>query len=123
MNEFYYLSNPYNGTNEQREARFKICARVTGFLIKNGVYTLSPIVHNHAMLKVYDEFSLEERKRIILDFDFSLLSKSKAMIVLKLEGWGNSFGVGKEIEFCKLNKIPIYYFSEEEIFKNYKKML
>ena len=71
---YYYISNPYNGTEEQKELRAKIAAEVCGKLLKRGVHAWSPIVHNHAMMKCYNEFTLEQRKTLILDFDFSLSS-------------------------------------------------
>ena len=112
---FYYLSNPYNGSEEQRQNRAKCAGIVCARFIKNGVHLLSPIVHNHAMMKDCDEFSLEDRKTKILDFDFSLLSKSKGMVVLTIDGWRESYGVGKEIEYCKTNKIPIYYLNYQQV--------
>lgn len=106
---YYYISNPYNGTEEQKEERAKIAAEVCLKLLKRGVHAWSPIVHNHAMLRDSSDFSLEQRRTLILDFDFSLLLSSKAMIVLKIPGWKKSYGVSKEIELCKERSIPIYY--------------
>jgi hypothetical protein len=113
--KYFYLSNPYNGTDEQKVERAQFAANACGRLIKDRVFTLSPIVHNHAMMKTYNDFSLEERRSIILDFDFSLLAASKGMIVLKIEGWEESYGVTKEIEFCEKKNIPVYYYTPEEI--------
>ena len=113
--KYFYLSNPYSGSDEQKSKRAELAARACGRLIKDRVFTLSPIVHNHAMMKTYNDFSLEERRSVILDFDFSLLAASKGMIVLKIEGWEESYGVGKEIEFCKKNDIAIHYYTPEEI--------
>jgi hypothetical protein len=113
--KFYYLSNPYSGTEELKNLRARSAARACGKLIKDRVFTLSPIVHNHAMMKEYNEFTLEQRKDVILDFDFALLKASIGMIVLTIEGWKDSHGVKKEIEFCNENELPIYYFTSEEI--------
>ena len=46
---YYYLSNPYNGTDEEKLARNNICAEVYFHLITNNIYVFSPILHNHAM--------------------------------------------------------------------------
>jgi hypothetical protein len=112
---YFYISNPYNGTEEQKELRAKIAAEVCGKLLKRGVHAWSPIVHNHAMMKSCDEFTLEQRRTLILDFDFSLLLASKGMIVLKIDGWKESYGVRKEIELCLEKSIPIKYLSPEEL--------
>lgn len=105
---YYYISNPYNGTDEQKEERARIAAQVCGALLKKGIHAWSPIVHNHAMMKDH-EFSLEERRSLILDFDFSLLRASVGMIVLTIEGWDQSYGVRAEIELCRELSIPVRY--------------
>ena len=115
---YFYISNPYNGTDEQREKRAKIAAEVCGKLLKKGVHAWSPIVHNHAMMKNYNDFSLEERRTLILDFDFSLLLASKGMIVLKIDGWKESYGVSKEIELCNEKSIPIKYLDPKDLDSN-----
>jgi hypothetical protein len=112
---YYYISNPYNGTEEQREERAQIAAKVCGQLLKKDVHAWSPIVHNHSMMKTYNEFTLEERRTKILDFDFSLLKASKGMIVLKIQGWKDSFGVKAEIELCQRLSIPIKYLNPADL--------
>lgn len=112
---YYYISNPYNGTDEQRNQRAKIAAQVSGKLLKRGVHAWSPIVHNHAMMNDYGDFTLEERRSLILDFDFSLLLASKAMIVLTIDGWRESYGVAKEIELCQERSLPIFYLDPADL--------
>lgn len=112
---FYYISNPYNGSDEQREQRAQIAARVCGLLLKKGVHAWSPIVHNHALMKTFNQFTLEERRTKILDFDFSLLKSAKGMIVLKIDGWEQSYGVQAEIELCHQLSIPIKYLDPQEL--------
>ncbi len=112
---YYYISNPYNGTDEQREQRAQIAARACGLLLKKGIHAWSPIVHNHAMMKTFNEFSLEERQTKILEFDFSLLKSSKGMIVLTISGWEKSFGVAAEIQLCKDLNIPTYYLEPDHL--------
>jgi hypothetical protein len=106
---YYYISNPYNGTDEQKEQRAQIAAKVCGQLLKKDIHAWSPIVHNHSMMKTFNQFTLEERRTKILDFDFSLLKASKGMIVLKIDGWKESFGVKAEIDLCQKLSIPIKY--------------
>jgi hypothetical protein len=106
---YYYISNPYNGSEEEKEERAKVAARICGFLLKRGIHAWSPIVHNHAMMKTFNHFTLEERRNFILDFDFSLLRAACGMIVLELEGWKQSYGVNAEIKLCQQLGIPIKY--------------
>lgn len=67
------------------------------------------------MMNDYGDFTLEERRTLILDFDFSLLLASKGMIVLTIEGWRESYGVGKEIEICNEKSIPILYLNPKDL--------
>lgn len=112
---YFYISNPYNGTDEQKEERAKIAAEVCGKLLKQGLFAWSPIVHNHAMMKVYDQFTLEERKELMLEFDFSLLQEAQGMIVLTIDGWEESYGVSQEIALCEELEIPITYLDPKSL--------
>jgi len=114
MRSYYYLSNPYNGSYDDKELRARIAAQVCGFLLRRNIHAWSPIVHNHAMLKTV-EFTLEERRSLILDFDFSLLRHAEAMIIIMMDGWKKSFGVGAEIDLCKQLSIPIKYLDPKDI--------
>ncbi len=105
---YYYISNPYNGTEEQKAERARIAAQVCGKLLKMGIHAWSPIVHNHAMMKS-SEFALEERRSLILDFDFSLLRSAQGMLALTIDGWEQSYGVKAEIELCEKLSIPVKY--------------
>ena len=70
MSEYYYLSNPYNGSDEERNLRARMAAEACGSLLKQGIHAWSPIVHNHAMMDIV-AFTLDERRSLILDFDFT----------------------------------------------------
>lgn len=118
MQDLYYLANPYNGTDKQRQERFEQCCKVTSYFIKNGIHVFSPIVHNHAMLETVQDWTVDERKNLILPYDFSFLGRSSAMILLKLDGWEKSYGVEKELEFCCKYKIPTFGYTYDQIFSD-----
>jgi hypothetical protein len=111
---YYYISNPYNGTDEQKEERAQIAAAVCAKLIKMGIHAWSPIVHNHAMMK-FNQFTLEERRSLILNFDFSLLKSARGMILITIDGWEQSYGVRAEIELCQKLSIPIKYLDPAQL--------
>jgi hypothetical protein len=111
---FYYISNPYNGTDEEREARAKIASWVCGELIKRDIHAWSPIVHNHALMKTV-EFTLDERRSLMLDYDFSLLRAARGMIVLEIVGWDRSFGVQAEIQLCRELRKPVKFLDPEDL--------
>ena len=119
---FYYLANPYQGSKELMKERFEKCAKAVSKLIKNGIPTFSPIVHNHAMIETTGDWTLDERKKLLLPFDFSILLKANGMILLKLEGYLESYGVEKELKFCLENKIVVHEFTYDEIMNETQKL-
>lgn len=112
--KFYYISNPYNGTAEEMRERARVAAEACATLLRRGVHAWSPIVHNHALLAQVP-FTLEERRELILPFDFTLLRASRGMIVLKIPGWDRSYGVSKEIELCAELGLPVHYLEPTEL--------
>ena len=46
--------------------------------------------------------------RLLRGFAGSQLT-ARGMIVLKLDGWDSSYGVGKEIEFCRRHDMQVEY--------------
>ena len=120
---YYYLSNPYNGTAEEKAARNNICAEVCFHLISHKIYVFSPILHNHAMFThpknkdAATEMSASERHDFIMQFDLTMLSRANGMIILKILEWELSKGVAKEIEYCESNNIPILSYTFDEVLR------
>ena len=112
---FYYLSQPYNGTEEQKRFRYEAGAKACMQLMEKGLSVFSPIVHNHNLLPFADNLSVERRREIFLPFDLTMLSRAKGMVVLTLEGWEESHGVGIEIDFCKQHQKSIIYLERAAI--------
>lgn len=110
---YYYLSNPYNGTEIEKQQRAEICAEVCFHFIKRKIPVISPIVHNHSIYQHPDiapeinKLSGSERFDLIMGFDLALLKSAKAMLLLQLPGWQQSKGVAAELEFCQQNNIPV----------------
>ena len=98
------------------QERAGVAAFVCGTLLRRGIHAWSPIVHNHALVKDFS-FTLEERRSLMLPFDFTLLRKARGMIVLTIEGWKESYGVGAEIELCARENIPVVYVHPDELNK------
>ena len=110
----YYLSNPYNGTDEQEEQRAHLAAKACVTLLKSGISLVSPVVHTHA-LGAHLSLSKDERRALLMPVDIELLHRCDGMIVLKLEGWQDSIGMRAEINFCQAKGIPVYYTTVEEV--------
>jgi hypothetical protein len=102
-----YLATPYTKYKWGLDAAAVDAAKITGRLIQLGVNTFSPIVHSHwvAMAAGIDPIDHE----FWLNADEAFMHKSDALLVCRMSGWQESYGVNEEIKyFDKANK-PIFY--------------
>lgn len=99
----WYLATPYSKYKDGIQAAFEEACRAAAYLMKMGDHVYSPIAHSHpiAMIGGLDP----------LDHDMWMALDEKAMrgcdglIVLKMDGWDQSKGVGIEIDaFAKAGK-------------------
>ena len=104
---FYYLANPYRGTEAQQRDRAHAAALASAALLRNHVPVYSPIVHNRT-IELVGNFTEEETNTLFLPFDLKMLPAAAGLILLQLEGWEKSYGVGKELELCQAQNIPVY---------------
>ena len=109
----WYIASPFSHEDPeiriQREADAK---RAEVFIndTYDGVRAYSPIA----------ETADQERRGVVPQegwylYDFAMLAKADRLIVLKLEGWETSIGISLEIAFALGRKIPIRYFTLDEI--------
>jgi len=88
------------------------------FLEENGVFTFSPIAHSHGM-----SLFASDKNKLSHDFwltiDFKYIKLSRGLIVCKIKGWENSFGIAKEIEFAKSIHKSILYTEFMELPKEF----
>lgn len=94
-----YVATPYSKYPLGLEHAFRDAARLTGELLKRGLSVYSPIAHTHPIAKYADIDLLDHD--IWLPFDAALMSKSDALIVARMDGWEESYGVGEEIKAFK----------------------
>lgn len=117
MTSYVYLASPYtildtDGLSEQaiknrRTRRFNEVCKKAAQLMEGGELVFCPIAHSHpievhGMETVHDgDFWLKQ--------DFALLQFAKKLVVFKMDGWEQSNGVRREIEFAKELNIPVEY--------------
>jgi hypothetical protein len=103
---FYYLATPYSKWKAGLDDAAKQAALLAGALIKRGIGVYSPIAHSHtiAVAADIDPFSHE----IWLPADKPLADAAFGLIVAGLDGWRESYGIGKEIEWFGLARKPRY---------------
>ena len=101
-----YVANPYTGKEQERYEA--ICEVVREIIMERPlIVPFSPIAFTHQFADIPDIDWV--------DFDLNFLDVMDAMLVVMLEGWDESYGVGKEIEHCGEHRIPIYYASPPRV--------
>jgi hypothetical protein len=76
------------------------------FLEENEAFVFSPIAHSHGM-SLYASNKNKFSHDFWLTIDFKYIKLSRGLIVCKMKGWEDSFGISKEIEFAKTLQKPI----------------
>lgn len=105
--KLYYLATPYSKYREGLTAAYEMACRNAAFLLRNGVPVFSPIAHTHSIARFSD---IDARDmQFWLDSDWPVLSKCDGLIVVEADGWRESYGVGKEVEFMEQNRRSIFY--------------
>lgn len=95
-----YLALPYSG---QEEKSFLHANRVAGLLMEDGHIVFSPISHSHSIGVHRNDWEFWQKQ------DLAWLNLCDELMVLKNEGWEESRGVRREIEFADSLCLPIRY--------------
>ena len=109
----WYIASPYSHpdplTMSQRVVDVAACVDA---IVKNydNVKPQSPILETVGM---NDRGVIP--KEGWYKYDFGLLNKADRLIVLMLDGWESSIGVGLEIAFALGRGMPISYYTLEDI--------
>ncbi len=102
-----YLASPYSRYPGGREEAFKLACQKAAELMESGLCVFCPIAHSHP---IEAETTMEIKDGDWwLNQDFAILKHCTRLFVYCMPGWADSYGVRKEIEFARINKIPIEY--------------
>lgn len=104
---FYYLATPYSKYPGGIDEAYKLACRATALLILAKVPVYSPIAHTHgvAIHGVIDPLD----HSVWLPADEPLMHAAKGLIVLRADGWSQSYGVGEEIKAFIAAGKPIHF--------------
>lgn len=102
-----YLATTYTKYPPGIEQAFKDACALCGTLLTRGLFTYSPIAHTHpiAIHAGLDPMDHE----IWLPFDRVRMDKADAILVAKMDGWQDSFGIAYEVDVFRSAGKPIYY--------------
>lgn len=94
-----YLAAPYSSSSkEEKEQRIKALCEKDAELMKQGIFTISPLLKHLVIQNVPDVPGDWEYWK---EYSHTLLAKCDLLIVLTLPGWYESTGVQEEIKFAK----------------------
>ena len=94
---FWYLATPYSKYPTGHEAAFKDASIVAAALLERNIHLFCPIAHSHP-LAVYGKMDKVDHN-LWLALDEKVMEACQGIIVAKLPGWHDSFGVTFEREY------------------------
>lgn len=104
---FWYVATPYSKYPAGLEQAFIDASTVTARLVEAGVPAYSPIAHTHP-IAVHGKMDKLDHS-IWLPLDEHMMKAARGIIVAKMAGWGESYGVGVEIEYFEKVGKPVLY--------------
>lgn len=107
-----YLASPY--THEERaikERRFRAATEAAAALIKKGYIVYSPITMTHPIDVMLAGEGATLGSNFWVSFDEAFMDACSEIFVLQIEGWENSDGIRREIEYFKKQGKPVNYIS------------
>lgn len=102
-----YLATPYTKYRAGINTAFAEAARIAALLLTTGVRVYSPIAHTHP-LAIYGNLDPLDHS-IWLPFDEAMMDAADCLIVARMDGWEESYGIKHEIEFFARDSKPIVH--------------
>ncbi len=108
---YRYLASPYaHPDSSVRQLRFEAVEAALADMLKNKIWTYSPIVHCHALANKY---GLPKDFEYWQEYIEVMLRPASSLVVLTLPMWEKSVGVGAELRFA--NDIAISVMDREPV--------
>ena len=105
---FWYLGSPYSKYPLGLEQAFREVCRCAAVFVREGIPVYSPIAHTHPIAM---EGRLDPLDHTIwLAFDAPMMAAAEGLIVCEMQGWQESEGLKKEIEFFESRDRPVTFF-------------
>lgn len=105
-----YLASPYSHNDPAiREQRFWAACQAAAAMLRDGQVVFSPIVHSHPLVAFGLPTVWSSWERI----DRAYLERCDEIVVLMLDGWEASVGVGAEIGIARTLGKPVRFLAPE----------
>ena len=107
-----YIASPY--TSDEHDvmlSRVEAVSEVTEKIIENfeHIIPFSPVAYTHSLSEGVDRYV------DWYEFDLVFLNRCDMLLVLKLEGWESSYGIGLEKGAAMRKGIPIVYATPKNV--------
>lgn len=108
-----YLASPYTHKDPVvMQDRYDRVVEVQTELYDVGIAVFCPIAHSHAaQLKMTAPFK-NDASFWLYEIDIPLMAQCDGLLILTLDGWKESFGVGEEIRSAGRYGLPVTYIDE-----------
>ena len=104
--KLFYLATPYSKYRGGLVTAYEMACQNAAFLLERGVPVFSPIAHTHSVA-LFSKVALLDTQ-FWLDADWPILTKCDGLIVLKADGWDQSYGVDAEIKKMQRLGRPVF---------------
>jgi hypothetical protein len=110
---FWYLATPYSKFVSGIGDAFELACKSASLLVRAGVPVFSPIAHSHpiALYGFLDPLD----HAVWLPADDPFMRAACGLLVVKAQGWDESFGIGEEVKaFAAMGK-PVRHVSSFDL--------
>jgi len=104
---FWYLGTPYSKYPRGIQAAYEDACLQQALLIKAGIPVFCPIAHTHGPAIHGGIDPLDHNIWIPADAPF--MQAAKGLIVCKMEGWRDSYGLTVEVDYFINHRKPVFY--------------
>lgn len=106
-NTFFYLATPYSKYPGGLHRASVDACRAAAMLMKQGIPVFLPIAHSHPIAAHGGLDPLDHS--LWLPLDEPMMRAASALIIVKMNGWHESFGIGEEQRAFHQAGKPIYF--------------
>lgn len=100
---YNYLASPYTHREyDVMEQRYDIACEALVWLLDRKIWTISPIVQQHEIVKKYD---MPRTYAYWSQYNKALLKDAMGLLVLTIDGWEESVGVQEEMKLAIKYKV------------------
>lgn len=111
-----YLACPYtHPESRMRESRFELATRAAAKLIQQGYIVYSPITMTHPLDVVLAGEDNTLGSDYWVQFDEAFMAACTEMVVLQLDGWEQSRGIQREIEYFRAHGKPVRFLAMDQL--------